>query len=209
MYIPEKFKEARPEMLQPIMRAHPLATLVVTTDGGIVANHIPVMTLAEPAPLGKLRGHIARANPLWKQYRAGSEALAIFHGPDAYISPNYYPTKQQTGEVVPTWNYAIVQARGTLEFTHDAAWLLELVEKLTTRHEASQPHAWKVDDAPRDYTRSMLGMIVGFEFTVTGLVGKLKLSQNRALEDREGVRAGLDRAGDSASHEMAGMLEPK
>jgi transcriptional regulator len=209
VYIPEKFRETRPDMLQPIMRAHPLASMVVATDSGIVANHIPVMTLAEPKPLGKLRGHIARANSLWKQYRAGSEALAIFHGPDAYISPNYYPTKQQTGEVVPTWNYAIVQARGTLEFTHDAEWLRELVGNLTTAHEASQPHAWKVDDAPREYTRSMLGMIVGFEFTVTDLVGKLKLGQNRTLEDRQGVLEGLTRAGDSASLEMASMMDLK
>jgi transcriptional regulator len=209
VYIPEKFKETRPEVLQPIMRAHPLATLVVAADSGVIANHIPVTTLADPAPLGRLRGHIARANSFWKQYRTGSEALAIFHGPDAYISPNYYPTKQQTGEVVPTWNYAIVHARGTLEFTHDADWLLELVGKLTTLHEASQPHAWKVDDAPREYTRSMLGMIVGFEFTVTSLVGKLKLSQNRTPEDRLGVLEGLNRAGDSTSLEMAGMLELK
>jgi transcriptional regulator len=209
VYIPEKFRETRPEMLQPIMQAHPLATLVVATDGGIVANHIPVMTIAEPKPLGRLRGHIARANPLWKHYRSGGEALAIFHGPDAYISPNYYPTKQQTGEVVPTWNYAIVQARGTLEFTHDAEWLLELVGNLTTIHEAAQPHAWKVDDAPREYTRSMLGLIVGFEFTVTDLVGKLKLSQNRALEDRQGVLEGLNRVGDSDSLEMAGMMDLK
>lgn len=207
MYIPEKFKETRPEMLQPIMRAHPLATLVANTESGIVANHIPVMTLAEPAPLGKLRGHIARANGLWKHYRHGSEALAIFHGPDAYVSPNYYPSKQQSGEVVPTWNYAIVQARGTLEFTHEAQWLLELVGKLTHLHEASQPHAWKVEDAPRDYTHSMLGMIVGFEFTITHLVGKLKLSQNRSAEDRQGVLEGLQRAADSESLEMAAMMQ--
>ena len=157
-----------------------------------------------------MRGwHIARANSLWKQYRPGGEALAIFHGPAACVSPNYYPTKQQTGEVVPTWNYAIVQARGTLEFTHDAEWLLELVGKLTTVHERSQPHAWKVDDAPREYTRSMLGMIVGFEFTVTGLLGKLKLSQNRTLEDRQGVADGLNRSANSPSLEMASMMDLK
>jgi transcriptional regulator len=206
VYIPEKFKESRPEVLHAIMRSHPLATLVVMGDSGFIANHMPMVALAEPAPFGRLRGHIARANPLWKQYRSGSDALAIFHGPQAYISPNLYATKQQTGEVVPTWNYAVAHARGPLEFTHDAAWLRELVGGLTNTHEASQPRPWQVEDAPGEFTQAMLGLIVGFELTITSLVGKLKLSQNRTDEDRRGVLAGLKAAGDANSLEMADML---
>jgi transcriptional regulator len=206
VYIPEKFKETRPEVLQAIMRAHPLATLVVTGDGGVIADHVPMAALAEPTPLGRLRGHIARANPLWRNYRGGSEALAIFHGPQAYISPNFYATKQQTGEVVPTWNYAVVHARGPLQFTHDAVWLRELVGGLTQTHEASQPRPWQVDDAPGEYTQAMLKLIVGFELTVTSLVGKLKLSQNRSDEDHRGVLAGLQAAGDANSLEMADLM---
>jgi transcriptional regulator len=206
VYSPEKFKESRPDVLQAIMRAHPLATLVVTGDSGVIANHVPMVALAEPTPLGSLRGHIARANPLWKEYRGGSEALAIFHGPQAYISPNLYATKQQTGEVVPTWNYAVVHARGPLQFTHDAEWLRALVVGLTDTHEASQPRPWQVGDAPGEFTQAMLGLIVGFELTITSLVGKLKLSQNRTDEDRRGVWSGLKAAGDANSLEMADML---
>jgi transcriptional regulator len=206
MYLPEKFKESRPEVLQAIMRSHPLATLVVLGDNGVIANHVPMVALVEPTPWGRLRGHIARANPLWKQYRSGSEALAIFHGPQAYISPNFYASKQQTGEVVPTWNYAVAHARGPLEFTHDAGWLRELVGGLTKHHEASQPRPWQVDDAPGEFTQSMLGLIVGFELMITSLVGKLKLSQNRTDEDRRGVLAGLKAAGDANSLEVADML---
>ena len=108
------------EVMHALMRERPLATLVTLCESGLVANHIPVETLSEPAPLGMIRGHVARANPLWREYRAGSEALAIFQGPQAYISPSFYPAKRDTGEVVPTWNYAVVQARGTFRFVQDS-----------------------------------------------------------------------------------------
>src|ERR1700675_1313187 len=130
------------------MRARPLATLVTLCDSGIVANHIPVETLSEPPPHGLIRGHIARANPLWRMYRADTEALAIFQGPQAYISPSFYPSKQETGEVVPTWDYAVVHARGTLKFLHDSVWLRAFVSRLTDAHEALRPMPWKIDDAP-------------------------------------------------------------
>ena len=188
-----------------LMRARPLATLVTLCEPGLVANHMPVETAAEPAPLGMLRGHIARANPLWQQYRAGSEALAIFQGPQAYISPSFYPAKQETGEVVPTWNYAVVHAHGTLRFVHDAAWLEAFVTRLTNAHEAPRPQPWKVTDAPRPYLEKMLSMIVGFEFSIVRLTGKWKISQNHPVANREGVVKGLS-AGSADSREIAALL---
>jgi transcriptional regulator len=205
MYIPEKFKEQRVDVLHSLMRRHPLAILVATGEQGLIANHIPMEVLDTP-PFGVLRGHIARANPLWKQYRDGSEALAIFQGPQTYISPSFYPTKQKTGEVVPTWNYAVAHARGPIRFTHDADWLRELVGRLTQHHEAARSAPWGVGDAPEAYIKNLLGLIVGFEITISELVGKWKLSQNQVLENREGVLQGLRANDDPDSHEMIEML---
>ena len=206
MYLPEYFAESRTEVLHAMMRSRPLATLVASCEPGLVANHIPVETLADPSPHGMLRGHIARANPLWKQYRTETQALAIFHGPQAYISPSFYPTKQQTGEVVPTWDYAVVHACGPLRFVHDAEWLHGLVTRLTDRHEASRGQPWKVSDAPPPYIEKMLSLIVGFEMPITRITGKWKLSQNHPLPNRQGVVDGLHAAADGDSHAIADML---
>src|SRR3974390_2804722 len=181
-----------------LMRARPLAALVTMGDSGITANHLPVQTLSQPEPLGCIRGHVARANPLWREYRTGAEALAIFQGPHAYISPSFYPSKAATGEVVPTWNYAVVHARGTLRFTHEAEWLRSFVAGLTAFHEATRPQQWKIEDAPAGYIDKMLTMIVGFEFSITSLAGKWKMSQNRPQADRAGVQNNL-RASEAGS----------
>jgi transcriptional regulator len=175
-------------------------------DSGMVANHVPLETSAEPAPLGSIRGHIARANPLWRNYRAGSEALAIFQGPQAYISPSFYPSKQETGEVVPTWDYAVVHAHGTLRFIEDAQWLRGLVGRLTDAHEAARQAPWKIGDAPPPYLEKMLTLIVGFEFSVAALTGKWKLSQNHPAANRRGVVAGLRAASGAEAGEVADML---
>jgi transcriptional regulator len=188
------------------MRARPLATLVTSGDKGLNANHLPVQTLNEPAPLGSIRGHIARANPLWRDYAQGSEALAIFQGPHVYISPSLYPSKVQTGEVVPTWDYAVVHARGVMRFINDPEWLRSFVTGLTAAHEASRAQPWKIDDAPREYIDKMLRLIVGFEFSILSLTGKWKVSQNRPLADQQGVVQGLQDASDADSHEIAAML---
>jgi transcriptional regulator len=206
LYLPAYFEEKRAAVLHALMRARPLATLVTVCDSGMVANHIPVETSAEPAPLGSIRGHIARANPLWRTYRADSEALAIFQGPQVYISPSFYPSKQETGEVVPTWDYAVVHARGSLRFIEDAQWLRALVARLTDAHEASRQAPWKIGDAPPPYVEKMLTMIVGFEFSVTGLTGKWKLSQNHPAANRRGVAAGLRAACGAEAGEVADML---
>lgn len=188
------------------MRARPLSTLVTQCESGLVANHVPVQTLDDPAPLGCIRGHIARANPLWRDYRSGTEALAIFQGPQAYVSPSLYPSKAKTGEVVPTWNYAVVHAAGTLRFVQDPAWLKDFVAGLTTAHEAPRALPWKIDDAPAAYIDRMLGLIVGFEFSIESLRGKWKVSQNRMHADRQGVIRGLRDAADADSREIAAIL---
>jgi transcriptional regulator len=167
---------------------------------------LPVQTLDEPTPVGCIRGHIARANPLWRDYRAETQALAIFQGPQVYISPSFYPSKVKTGEVVPTWNYAVVHASGTLRFIQDAGWLRNFVAGLTATHEAPRSMPWKIDDAPAPYIDKMLGLIVGFEFSIVTLSGKWKVSQNRSQADREGVMRNLENADDADSQEMAGLL---
>ncbi len=206
MYLPAHFNESRTDVLHALMRARPLATLVTSCGSSLSANHIPVQTLAEPAPLGSIRGHIARANPLWRDYVQGSEALAIFQGPEAYISPSLYPSKAQTGEVVPTWDYVVVHAHGTLKFIADAEWLHGFVAGLTATHEASRLQPWKLGDAPREYIEKMLRSIVGFVFSILRLTGKWKVSQNRPPADRQGVVKGLQDASDADSREIAAML---
>jgi transcriptional regulator len=206
LYLPAYFEESRADVLHALMRARPLATLVTLCGSGLVANHIPVETLDDPAPHGAIRGHIARANPLWRDYRAGAEALAIFQGPQTYISPSFYPSKRETGEVVPTWDYAVVHARGTLQFVQDAAWLRALVTRLTDAHEAPRQAPWSIDDAPPPYIAKMLSLIVGFEFSITALTGKWKLSQNHPAANRQGVVQGLRAGAGADSREVAEML---
>jgi len=196
MYLPSHFEESRPEVLQELVRAHPLGLLVTLGPAGLQANPVPFMLDAgadgggdASAPV--LRAHVARANPVWREARADVESLVVFQGPQAYISPSHYPTKAQTGKVVPTWNYVIVQARGTLRVVDDAPWLHALVTRLTQRHEAPRAAPWAVSDAPDDYIASMLRAIVGIEIPLTALTGKWKVSQNRHAEDRAGVARGL------------------
>ena len=206
MYLPAYFQESRTGVLHAMMRARPLAALVTSTDSGLLANHVPIETLPDPAPHGSLRGHIARANPLWKEYRAGTEALAIFQGPQAYISPSFYPSKRETGEVVPTWDYAVVHAHGTLRFVQDADWLHGFVTRLTQTHEAARALPWKVSDAPLPYVEKMLSLIVGFEFSISRLTGKWKISQNHPAANRRGVVEGLRETGGADSGEIADIL---
>jgi transcriptional regulator len=206
VYLPAHFNETRIDVLHSLMRANPLATLVVAAESGLVANHMPVETLSSPAPLGRLHGHIARANPLWKEYRDGEKALAIFQGPQAYVSPSFYPSKALKGEVVPTWDYAVVHAAGTLRFIHDPDWLRAFVATLTKTHEGARAEPWKMDDAPTPYIDKMLKMIVGFEFSISHLTGKWKVSQNRPAADRRGVIENLQAAPDADSKEIAAML---
>ncbi len=207
MYVPKHFEETRVPVLHELVRANPLGTLVTLTPQGLGANHVPFEVDTEPGPFGTLRAHIARANSLWREHDPHSEVLAIFHGPDAYISPAWYVTKQQTGKVVPTWNYATVHAHGLMKIIEDRQWLRSLVETLTNRYEAGRDHPWKVSDAPADYIESQLGAIIGIEIRVTRLVGKWKVSQNRPLEDQQAVAAALATERGKRGASMADLVQ--
>jgi transcriptional regulator len=206
MYVPKHFAETRVPVLHDLIRAHPFGTLVVLTANGLDANHIPFEVDPDPAPFGTLRGHIARANPLWREASGDTHALAIFQGPQTYVSPAWYQTKQETGKVVPTWNYAVVHAHGPLRFIDDRTWLRAFVETLTARHEAARPDPWRITDAPADYIDTMVGAIIGIEVPIARLVGKWKVSQNRAPHDRQGVVDGLTREGGEAAATMARLV---
>jgi transcriptional regulator len=186
MYLPRHFEQTDPAAVHALMREHPLALLVVPGQPEFSADLVPLELAADGS---HLRGHVARANPLWRQ--AGQPVLAVFQGPQAYVSPSWYPSKARHGKVVPTWNYTMVQARGVLQAVDDAPWLRELVGRLTDHHEGQRGLPWRVDDAPTDYVAQMLGAIVGIEIGITALAGKWKVSQNRDAADRDGVIRGM------------------
>ena len=196
MYLPKHFEETRAEVLHELIRTHPLGLLVTLADAGLQANPVPFMLDADPAGgPGILRAHVARANPLWRETRSDVEVLVVFQGPQAYVSPSWYPSKAEHGKVVPTWNYVMVQARGTLRAIDDPAWVRAFVTRLTTRHEAVQAKPWAVADAPPDFIEATARAIVGLEIRLSALVGKWKVSQNRSAADRAGVASGLRAAG--------------
>lgn len=205
MYLPSAFEQKDREALHALMRAHPLATLFSQGAEGPTADHIPLELDAGVGEHGVLRGHVARANPLWQQ-AAGQTVLAVFHGPQAYVSPSWYPSKALTHQVVPTWNYAVVHAQGPLQVVDDAPWLLALVSRLTRQHEAGRAQPWSVGDAPADFIQTLLRAIVGFEIPLTRVTGKFKLSQNRSAADRAGVAQGL--AADSPQGRATAALMP-
>ena len=206
MYVPKHFEEQRPDVLHDLMRSHPLAALVTVTPNGLEANHIPFEIDPGPAPLGTLRGHIARANSLWRDFSRDVHALAIFQGPNTYVSPSWYPTKQDTGKVVPTWNYAVVHAHGPLRIVEDPTWLKSLVTRLTSRHEMERKQPWNVSDAPVDYIEKQLEAIVGLEMPIARLTGKWKVSQNRPAVDQAGVVEGLLQQGGESAAAIASLV---
>ena len=196
MYVPSQFTEERVPVLHEAIERVGFGTLVTLGADGMTASHVPMLIDAKPAPFGTLRGHLARANPQWRTALADQEALAIFTGPWAYITPSWYPTKRKTGKVVPTWNYVAIHAYGRLKFIDDPERARANVTGLTNRHEAGAAVPWQVTDAPADYIEAMLKAIVAFELTITRLEGKWKMSQNRPAEDRAGVVAGLTGEGE-------------
>ncbi len=189
------------------MRAAPFANLVTMGSEGLDATPLPLMLDPSDGPQGSLIGHIARANPQWRTTDTAQEALVIFSGPDSYISPSYYETKRLTGKVVPTWNYVTVHARGRISFTQEPAALLDLVRRLTDRHEGERAAPWAVSDAPADFIQSQLRAIVGVRVEITALTGKWKMSQNRSPADRAGVVAGLRAEGGPVAEAVAEAIE--
>ena len=206
MYLPPHFNEKRSEVLHELLRTHPLGLLItLSTAGNLQANSVPFVLDADPAGgPGILRAHVARANPLWREARGDAQSLVVFQGPQAYVSPSFYPAKAEHGKVVPTWNYVMVQARGTLRAIEDAAWLHAFVTRLTDRHEAPRARPWAVSDAPADYIATMLGAIVGIEIVLSALTGKWKVSENRSAADRAGVVQGLREAGVAQAELLGG-----
>lgn len=207
MYIPAHFEETQIEILHQLIRNHPLGTLVTLSSDGLNANHIPLELDLEPTPFGTLRGHVARANPVWRDFNQDVEALVIFQGANSHITPSWYATKKETGKVVPTWNYAVVHAYGSLKIIDDTAWLRGLVERLTTQHEAAKAAPWKVSDAPENYIEPLLRAIVGIEILITKISGKWKVSQNQPQANRTGVIEGLREIADDNASVMAAMIE--
>src|SRR5262249_38885436 len=202
MYLPPQFKEEDVPTLHEAIRQARVASFVTLGASGIVASHIPMLVDPAPGPFGTLRGHIARANPQWRDVVAGREALAIFLGPNAYVTPSYYATKRETGKVVPTWNYVAIHAYGTAEFIDDPEWLRTLVTELTRTHEAGRAAPWAVSDAPPDFVAGMLRSIVGIKLPIARLEGKWKMSQNRPGVDHPGTVAGLAEDGDGGVSEI-------
>ncbi len=192
MYLPEHFAEPSPAVLHRLIQAHPLGTLVTHGDTGLDANHLPFLLDAEQGEAGALLAHVARANPLWQNLANGTPVLVIFQGPQGYISPSWYPGKQDSHRRVPTWAYEVVHAHGTLQVHDDEKFLRGVLARLTRTHEATQPAPWKMGDAPAAYLHEQLQRIVGIEVRITRLVGKRKLNQNHERRDREGAIQALE-----------------
>ena len=188
MYLPPHFAQDQPEELHRIMRTHPLGVLVsagaASLAGGLDAEHIPFEFNAGVGPLGTLSAHLARANPLWQRCPSGTEVLVIFRGAEAYVSPNWYPSKHESHRQVPTWNYEVVHAHGRLTVLDDERFVRGLLARLTRHHEAAEPKPWKMGDSAPEFIDDMLSKVVGIEVEITALVGKSKLSQNKASRDR-------------------------
>jgi len=191
MYIPAQFKEERIDVLHDAIRSAGLATIVSMTNDGLFASHAPMLLQTDASPHGVLVGHLAKANPHGRILQSGVETLAIFHGPNGYITPSYYAAKKDHGKVVPTWNYSAIHVYGRLEVFDDADRLIDVVTALTEHHEAPRAAPWAVSDAPADFVQGMLKAIYGIVLHITRIEGKVKMSQNRPESDRPGIMAGL------------------
>jgi transcriptional regulator len=204
MYVPTQFEEPRTEVMHDLIRAHPLATLITLKDGNIEANHIPMVLASSAGMFGALRGHMARSNLIWNEHPKELDVLAVFHGPETYITPTWYASKAESGKVVPTWNYVSVHAKGKLRVIEDSSWIRSQLEELTSNNEAGFEHPWAVSDAPEEFTAKLIEAIIGFEIVISELQGKWKVSQNRPAHDRDSLSRGLSNHG---HHEMAKLVK--
>jgi len=202
MYVPEHFKENDTPKLQQYIRDYGFGMLIVADEAGIEANHVPFhLSCSGTDSLGTLQCHVARKNPVWQRLALGGRVLAVFQGPNAYVSPSWYPTKAENGRVVPTWNYLAVHAEGHARIVEDSAWLQQHLRELTDQHESGRSEPWAVDDAPSDFTEKLVQAMVGIEIEVDTLTGKLKASQNLPERNKAGVKAGLE--GEESTHSQA------
>ena len=206
MYIPKANEEKRIDVLHDLIESHPLASLVTMGQDGLFASHLPMVLERGAGTQGLLKGHLSRANRQWRDLVSAVEALAIFAGPQHYISPSWYPEKAETGKVVPTWNYVVVHVYGALRIIEDQQWLLDHLHALTTMHESSSSTPWKVSDAPADYVASLTKGIVGVELPIERIEGKWKVSQNQPERNRAGILDGLERLGTPESLAMKALV---
>jgi transcriptional regulator len=209
MYVPPLFNEGQLPELHGLIRANPFGLLVSAGEDGPVANPVPFVLDGEATPLGALRAHLARANPQWRSLVDGQMVLVVFQGPERYVTPSWYASKRETGKVVPTWNYAMVQARGPVRVVDERDWLARNVADLTEALEHGRAEPWTVDDAPPAFIEAQLKGIVGIEIAISAIEGKWKVSQNRTAADRAGVVAGLVAEGDDGSLAMARLVDER
>lgn len=209
MYLPSYHTQPDANAAYTLIAAHPLGAWVCPSAEGLVANHIPFIFEASRGVCGTLLGHVSKANPVWRQLNLAEAqpSVVMFQGPQAYITPNWYPSKAEHGKVVPTWNYSVAHAHGTARAVHDAAWLLDLLTRLTAANEAAQPMPWQVQDAPPDFINRLLAAVVGIEIPIDRLECKLKVSQDEALADRLGTVAGLNAKGCDNASAMAALVQ--
>lgn len=205
MFQPAVFRETRSEVMHDHMRQQPFATIVSSATGSLSANHVPVV-LKQGSGLGVLHGHIASVNPLFRETDGTIDVLAIFQGPQTYITPSWYSSKKEHGKVVPTWNYVVVHAHGQLTFTQEREWLLKHLDDLTSQHEDGRETPWSVNDAPDDFVAGQLRALVGFEIEIRDLAGTWKVSQNKNASDRKGVQLGL---ADQNEKEMSQLVSER
>ncbi|MGF1659705.1 MAG: FMN-binding negative transcriptional regulator [Rubrimonas sp.] len=209
MYAPPAFVEDGAAALRALAASHPLALLIALGPGGAVADPVPMLHDPEPGPFGALRAHLARANPQVEALRASPQALVVFQGPQGYVTPSWYPSKRETGKVVPTWNYAVVQARGAARLVDDAGWLRRQIDDLTAMMEGPRRAPWAVDDAPAPFVTAQLRGIVGVEIVVASVEAKVKMSQNRPEADRRGVAEGFDAEPAPEAAALAALVRAK
>ncbi|MFT5611340.1 MAG: transcriptional regulator [Arenicella sp.] len=209
MYNLSPFKQEDDQQLKSFIAQYPLATLLSINSSGLEANHIPLYFVEDEHAKPLLRGHIAKANPLWAEVADKSQVLMIFQGPQSYISPNWYPSKKEHGKVVPTWNYAVVHLRGKISFISDNAWKLDMLNTLTNKSERHQTAPWEVADAPQGYIERQLAGIVGIEISLSSMQGKWKMSQNKSASDHQGVIDGLLESQEPSAGETADFMKRK
>lgn len=207
MYTPKAFEVGDIKTMHSDIKRCGLACLVTLTRGGLVATHLPVLLHEDKGKYGTLFGHLSKANAQWRESDPQTEALIIFSGLESYITPSWYATKQETGKVVPTWNYAAIHAYGHLSFNTDADWLKSHVGELTAKHESTFSHPWKITDAPAEYIDAQVKGIAGFEMMIERIEGKHKFNQNRSEQDRNGVISGLRKMNTHQKSDVASFME--
>lgn len=208
MFQPPIFREERADVMHALMRAHPFATIVSAATGALTADHVPLV-LHEEGEGVILRGHVAAGNPLFRQTDGAIETLAIFQGPQSYVTPSWYASKREHGKVVPTWNYVVVHARGTLRFVRETDWLLQHLRELTAQHESHRPEPWEVADASAEFVARQLKGLVGFEIAIGDLAGTWKVSQNKNAADSKGVEDGLRDEGDPLKASVSNLVRER